>query len=50
MRKPLLHDQLTRNPIAHPVEFGRPVACLADQHDPRVADPGQQPIELGGFN
>ena len=39
-------DQRLRDLGAHPVELGGAVARLADQHEPRVADPLEQRAEI----
>ena len=48
--EPLLDDQFARDALAHPVEFGSAVACLAEQHDARVADPFEQRGKIDGID
>jgi hypothetical protein len=40
-------DELLRDPRAHPVELRGAVGRLPEQHEPRIADPLEQAIELG---
>ena len=39
--EPLLDNQLAGDALAHPVKFRSAVGCLAEQDDPRIADPFQ---------